>query len=154
MSTNDASAVRRHQRLAKMLEQKRSEILRSLERELGERLSEDALTAQDEKIEIGDRSVAVLGQDIELGVLELRRAELRRIDDALAHLEDGSYGICQDCGADIGEERLRIVPLAIRCVDCERRHELESKRIESTGRGFRAEFRDVREEEPDGEGEE
>jgi hypothetical protein len=67
-----------------MLMAKRAEIFMALRRELGERLEEDALTSQDEKIEIGDRSVAVLGQDVELERLAMKRKELRRIDDALA----------------------------------------------------------------------
>ncbi len=134
-----------------MLEHEREEIVRVLEREFEQRIGEDALTAKDEKIEIGDRAVAVLEEDVELGVLELRRQELRRIDAALARLREGNYGICQDCGTEMDEERLRIVPFAIRCVECERRREVEEKRIESTGRGFRTEFRDLREEEGEGE---
>ncbi len=130
---------------------KREEILRALEREFGERIGEDALTARDEKIEIGDRSVAVHEADVELGVLELRRQELRRIDAALARLRQGNYGICEACGTEMDEERLRIVPFAIRCVECERRREVEEKRIEATGRGFRTEFRDLREGEGEGE---
>ena len=74
----------RHGRLSRMLMAKRAEIFMALRRELGERLEEDALTSQDEKIEIGDRSVAVLGQDVELERLAMKRKELRRIDDALA----------------------------------------------------------------------
>ena len=107
-----------------MLMAKRAEIFVALRRELGERLEEDALTSQDEKIEIGDRSVAVLGQDVELERLAMKRKELRRIDDALARLDQGAYGLCEDCDADIAEERLLILPFATRCVDCERRHEV------------------------------
>ena len=114
-------------------------------------MQEDALTSQDEKIEIGDRSVSVLGEDVELGRLEMKRRELRQVDDALGRLEDESYGVCEDCEAEIAEERLEIQPFATRCVECERRRELEGKRIETTGRGFRSGFRDIREgsEEPE-----
>jgi len=89
--------------------------------------------------------VAVLGQDVELERLTMRRKELRRIDDALARLDQGAYGLCEDCDADIAEERLLILPFATRCVDCERRHEVEERRVETTGRGFRSGFRDIRE---------
>jgi DnaK suppressor protein len=135
----------RHDRLAGMLAAKRAEIFVILRRELGERLEEDASTSRDEKIEIGDRSVSVLGEDVELERLEMKRRELRRIDDALGRLDQGAYGVCEDCDADIAEERLAILPFAIRCVDCERRRELEERRVEATGRGFRSGFRDVRE---------
>ena len=44
---------------------------------------------------------------------------LRRIDEMLRHLEARSFGVCQDCGAPIGAARLRAVPFAARCRDCE-----------------------------------
>ena len=134
-----------------MLMAKRAEIFVALRRELGERLEEDALTSQDEKIEIGDRSVAVLSQDVELERLAMKRRELRRIDDALGRLDQGAYGLCEDCDAEIAEERLSILPFATRCVDCERKHEVEERRVETTGRGFRSGFRDIRENGDDGE---
>ena len=127
-----------------MLMAKRAEIFVALRRELDERLEQDALTSQDERIEIGDRSVSVLGQDVELDRLAMKRKELRRIDDALERLDQGAYGPCEDCDTDIAEERLAIMPFATRCVECERKHEVEEPRVEATGRGFRSGFRDIR----------
>lgn len=146
----------RLRRLGEMLRTKRAELVAVLERQLGDRVEQDALGSQDGQIEIGDRSVTILGQDIELGVLEMRRRELRQIDEALVRLTAGTYGVCEECGAAIDEERLAILPFALQCVDCKRVKEAEEKRVEATGRGFRAGFRDVREgnTEDDGEKEE
>jgi len=141
----------RRERLAHMLGAKREELFRILKRELDERLGEDASGSQDEKIEIGDRSVLVLGEDVELERLGMKRRELRQVDEALAALARGDYGLCEDCEVEIAEERLEIQPFATRCVDCERKRELEAKRIEDTGRGFRAGFRDVRGDSEDAE---
>lgn len=71
----------------------------------------------------GEESVASLIAD--LGQAELTRdlTELREVESARRHLVDGSYGICADCGADIGLERLRANPAAVRCVACQTRHE-------------------------------
>ena len=135
----------REHRLAEMLGARRDGLLGELRREFGSRLEEDALTSQDEKIEVGDRSVSVLSQDVELGRLELKRRELRRIDEALGRLAAGAYGICEGCEAEIDEERLRIIPLATRCVECERKRELQEKQSEAAGMGFRSEFRDLAE---------
>jgi DnaK suppressor protein len=134
----------RHDRLARMLGAKREELFHVLSREFGERLGEDLTGSQDEKIEIGDRSVAVLGEDVELERLAMKRRELRQVDEALARLATDDYGVCEGCGAEIAEERLEILPFATRCVECERRREVEAKRVEDTGRGFRSGFRDVR----------
>jgi DnaK suppressor protein len=48
------------------------------------------------------------------------RAELARIDRALARVANGTYGLCERCGSDIDPARLRVVPDANRCVTCSR----------------------------------
>ena len=47
----------------------------------------------------------------------------RDVEAARRRLDDGSYGICTDCGAGIGFERLHAEPEAARCIECQRRHE-------------------------------
>ncbi len=49
--------------------------------------------------------------------------EWRGLRDALWRIEQGSYGICTDCGADVPVERLRSQPLALRCIDCQLHNE-------------------------------
>jgi RNA polymerase-binding transcription factor len=43
---------------------------------------------------------------------------LREIEDALAKLDDGEYGRCELCGAEIGEARLEAMPSAKLCITC------------------------------------
>ncbi len=45
-------------------------------------------------------------------------AEIGHIQAALSRMENGTYGICGECGADILEERLKAVPYAAKCIDC------------------------------------
>jgi DnaK suppressor protein len=45
------------------------------------------------------------------------------INDALKRIEDGTYGICANCGKPIGEERLAAIPWATHCIDCKRLEE-------------------------------
>ena len=49
--------------------------------------------------------------------------ELVAVRAALARIEDGSYGACQDCGADIGLPRLHAFPAALRCIGCQTKAE-------------------------------
>jgi DnaK suppressor protein len=49
--------------------------------------------------------------------------ELRAIEAARKRFSEGNYGVCLDCGGDIDYRRLRAYPAAIRCIDCQRRHE-------------------------------
>jgi DnaK suppressor protein len=43
------------------------------------------------------------------------------IDHALAKMDSGTYGLCDECGREIGADRLAALPAAARCVDCARR---------------------------------
>ena len=43
---------------------------------------------------------------------------IRDIRAAIERIDEGSYGICDSCGKEIGEARLKVVPEATRCVDC------------------------------------
>jgi RNA polymerase-binding transcription factor DksA len=49
--------------------------------------------------------------------------ELRAIEAAKARIDEGSYGICIDCGTGIGYARLRANPSALRCIICQTRYE-------------------------------
>lgn len=51
------------------------------------------------------------------------RSALAQIDDALARIARGTYGLCVDCGRTIAQERLESIPEAARCLDCQRRAE-------------------------------
>ena len=46
-----------------------------------------------------------------------------KIDAALEKLQEGTYGICEDCGGKINEERLKVLPFAIYCKDCQEKIE-------------------------------
>jgi RNA polymerase-binding transcription factor DksA len=68
------------------------------------------------------------GGDLEQAELSRDQDELRDIEAARRRLADGSYGICTDCGVDIGFERLHAEPEAARCIECQRRHEKTYRR--------------------------
>jgi DnaK suppressor protein len=68
-------------------------------------------------------SAATISEDVGFALLELKAETLRRIDAALGRLEEGDYGSCFECGRDIAETRLRALPFAARCRECETRRE-------------------------------
>lgn len=53
--------------------------------------------------------------------------QLKRIESALERIEDGSFGICEECGEDIAEKRLLAKPEATTCIVCAERLEYEAK---------------------------
>lgn len=52
------------------------------------------------------------------GISEATAAELAQINRALAQLDQGTYGVCSQCGQPIGERRLQVLPYSDRCIGC------------------------------------
>ena len=61
--------------------------------------------------------------DLEFSLAQMRAETLSRIDGALVRLDAGTYGFCAECENDISEARLRALPFAARCQECEGRRE-------------------------------
>jgi len=77
---------------------------------------------QDDGHEVSDRKdEAFVGTTRAIGDAQVERelAELRDIEGALARLDEGTYGICSDCGAEIAPGRLEAQPAALRCAACQ-----------------------------------
>jgi RNA polymerase-binding protein DksA len=51
-------------------------------------------------------------------LVDQARTHLAEVDAALARVEDGTYGVCESCGAQIAPERLEARPVARRCITC------------------------------------
>ena len=56
-----------------------------------------------------------------LGLVESLKSQLDDVDSALAHIEAGTYGICDNCGAEISRDRLEFRPASILCIDCKKK---------------------------------
>lgn len=70
-----------------------------------------------------EESVADLFADLDQAEMTRDLVELRDLEAARLRLSAGTYGVCSDCGGDIGYERLRVNPAAQRCIACQTRHE-------------------------------
>lgn len=53
-----------------------------------------------------------------LAQIDQARSRLLQVDEALASMDEGTYGVCEECGQEINPDRLEARPLSIRCVDC------------------------------------
>ncbi|MCW3041495.1 MAG: hypothetical protein JWM31_3400 [Solirubrobacterales bacterium] len=69
---------------------------------------------------IGDGTIEAVSRMTDAGVGETLEPALDRVDRALAKLEDGTYGVCDGCGADIAPARLRFAPESVLCIACAR----------------------------------
>ena len=70
-----------------------------------------------------DLSVADLLVDLDLAEIDRDVVELREVELALQRLHAGTYGLCMECGEPIAEDRLESLASAVRCLDCQARHE-------------------------------
>jgi DnaK suppressor protein len=75
-----------------------------------------------------DQARASMAIDTQANLIDRAEHRLRLIDEALARVENGTYGICADCGEQIGIERLKVLPFALRCIDDENRHNKDATR--------------------------
>lgn len=64
-------------------------------------------------------------RDLMIELIENGEEGLRNIDTALEKMDDGSYGICEICSKKINKERLKAVPYAKLCIDCQREEEID-----------------------------
>lgn len=73
-------------------------------------------------------------RDRELSLLLTSRdkEKLLAIDEALEKLDEGTYGICEECGEKIGAGRLKVMPLAKSCVNCQEKFEKEISLMKRT----------------------
>jgi DnaK suppressor protein len=119
----------RYSELKRMLEDRRREIQAEVQGRMRDVRSEGAWGGkQNEVFDAVESSEADIQEDIELALIQMKSETLNKVDDALSRLEHGDYGYCFECGEEIAEKRLRALPFAVRCKDCEEAKEVAEQR--------------------------
>ena len=108
----------RYEVLDRMLRERQSDI-RSKLRSLRELLPDEMGQVKDAE----EQSMQDFVSSMDFALMEMESETLRKIDDALLRLEEGSYGLCSECEERISEARLKALPFATRCRDCQQREE-------------------------------
>jgi DnaK suppressor protein len=101
----------KHQDTAKALKARLSELKRrvaEIDRELHTQLSADS----------EEQAIDLENQEALEAVEKSGIQEIRRIEQTLRRISEGTYGICVQCGADIDPKRLKALPTATRCISC------------------------------------
>src|SRR5688500_15307903 len=139
--TSTAAKRRRLDDLRRMLEGRRAQLAHDvhdrIRSERGEGLGERDVVDAVESSEVDSQG------EIGLALIQLKSETLKMIDTALRRIEQGDYGDCFECGREIAEARLRALPFAVRCRDCEAVREAIDRRERSmASRGSSALFVD------------
>ena len=123
----EAPVGERYDELKRMLVERQREIMAEVQGKIRDVRAEGA-DKDHEVLDPGETSEVDIQEDIEFALIQMKAETLNKINEALARLEEGTYGYCFECGEEISERRLRALPFAVRCKDCEEERELAQQR--------------------------
>ena len=123
--------TQRYSDLKQMLEDRKKEILAELQDKIRDVRTENVSGKVNTVLDPGESSEAEIQEDIEFALIQMKSETLNKINEALTRLEEGAYGNCFECGEEIAEPRLRALPFAVRCKDCE-----EARETAETARAY------------------
>jgi RNA polymerase-binding transcription factor len=121
-----SSRARRKRFLAKVREHL-AEMKTKLISEMESELKAEREGNKDEGMDTYDLASEERDREINFILSDRERMKIKQIDDALERLDDGSYGVCESCGLEIGEQRLEAMPFTRLCRDCQQDQEREQK---------------------------
>ncbi len=82
---------------------------------------------KDEGMDTYDLASEERDREINFILSDRERSKIKEIDDALERLDENTYGVCESCGLEIAEERLKAMPFTRLCRDCQQDQEREAK---------------------------
>jgi DnaK suppressor protein len=119
----------RYIELKRMLEDRRREIQAEVQGKMRGVREEGTWGGKlNEVLDAVESAEADIQEDLEFALVQMKSETLNKINDALLRLEQGTYGNCFECGEEIAEKRLRALPFAVRCKDCEEAREVAEQR--------------------------
>ena len=141
----DQMSKDRYAELQRILEERRREIVSKVHEKIRD-VRTEGMTGQEQGVlDSAESSEADIQEEIELALIQMKTETLSRINEALNRLEEGTYGYCFECGEEIAERRLRALPFAVRCKDCEEAREVaeQRERVMAQRRGAASLFLDM-----------
>lgn len=106
---------------------KREAVMKQIQEKLGQSLTDDQQRRLESAMDSGDQALFDLEREMGISLQEMRNRERQLIEEALSSLDEGTYGLCGECDAEISEKRLGAMPFARYCIECQSRLELLEK---------------------------
>ena len=119
------SRSQRYQELRTILEDRRREIQSEVQSRMKDVRADAGQLGVVDEVETSESDIQ---DEIEFALIQMKAETLHRINEALERLEEGTYGRCFECGEEIDPKRLRALPFAVRCKDCEEAREVAMQR--------------------------
>lgn len=111
------------QQIADALAARKAQLCSEIQSELQRSGHEHFADLAGEVADAGDASVADMMVDHDIAIVSRQVEELTQVETAQKRVNAEDYGDCEECGAEIGLNRLLIVPHATRCIACQGQHE-------------------------------
>ncbi len=113
---------KQQEKFIKLLEDMKGDIITDVEQTLNEMTSHSGNIPDP-----NDRASVESDRSFELRIRSRERKLMSKVDEAIARIEEGSYGVCDSCGEDITIQRLEARPVAKFCIDCKTKQEQKEK---------------------------
>ena len=141
--TKAPSKTSRYNELRKMLENRRRELVTEVQGRIRDVRAEGS--KERDVLDQGESSEVDIQDDIEFALIQMKSETLSKVNEALRRLDENTYGNCFECGDEITEARLRALPFAVRCKECEEARETAERRerVQAQKRGSSALFFDM-----------
>ena len=97
----------------------RQQVIKDTQSKLSSYIKGEEHRLVEEVLDSGDWSVFELSDTLKLKALESYRQTVIKLDESLRKLDEGTYGVCDDCDENISPGRLKVLPFATRCRDCQ-----------------------------------
>lgn len=107
-----------------LLQKKLSDLLN----EAGKTVDEMNVLAKDNFPDPVDRASMESDRSFDLRIRDRERKLIAKVNEALERIEDGTFGICEVCGGEIGEKRLEARPVTTLCIACKQEQEEAEKK--------------------------
>ena len=120
MNSNKLMAIK------KKLEKQKESLLQAAEQTLNDRIGKEKESIPDPT----DQAVAELDDNFTLRLRGREQKLLKKIEEAIGRIDEGTYGVCDSCGEQIGVKRLEARPVTTLCIECKTQQEEEEKLLE------------------------
>jgi DnaK suppressor protein len=114
MEERDPMNKKKLEKYRKILLDRRMELQSEIQRKSEEKMSQDRDDAKDTV----DQADSNYTTDYNITLTEMLVTQIKEIDEALENMKNGDYGICESCGEEIPEGRLKVRPNAKFCIRC------------------------------------
>ena len=99
----------------RLLQEKKTTLLA----ELAKTKHAEEETTEESTQDIADRAVSSYTREFLYSLNDTERSTIQQIDQALSRIEDGTYGLCLNCGTPMNERRLLAIPWSRHCLECQ-----------------------------------